>query len=125
MLTIRRSAPTFGEGGAPNSFFRWLLRASSAFSRRNSVVAPSYHKAESLSSGLVTFQMSGVKKVEKTFKSAEERLVDYVFVRLKAEERQKLEALALANRQPLSTVARDLLLASLTPAQQPQAEAAT
>jgi len=63
--------------------------------------------------------------VEKTFKSAEERLVDYVFVRLKAEERQRLELLAMQERKPLSTVARDLLLASLTPAQQPQAEAAT
>ncbi|MBM3189620.1 MAG: hypothetical protein FJZ90_12960 [Chloroflexi bacterium] len=63
--------------------------------------------------------------MEKTFKSAEERLVDYVFVRLKAEERQRLELLAMQERKPLSTVARDLLLASLTPAQQPQAEAAT
>jgi len=67
--------------------------------------------------------MSGGKKVEKAFKSAEERLVDYVFIRLKAEERQRLEALAMQERKPLSTLARALLLQSLAPVQQAKSEA--
>ena len=53
------------------------------------------------------------------------RLDDFLYIRLRSEERQRLELLAMQERKPLSTVARDLLLASLTPAQQPQAEAAT
>ena len=51
------------------------------------------------------------------------RLDDFLYIRLRSEERQRLELLAMQERKPLSTLARDLLLASLVPVQQERAEA--